>query len=244
MATSRMIDLCMNMFVATWSKKPEWKDTLFPVWEHSLKTVKDKHLYDATMRVVSKTWQYPPVIGELLKEIEVVIKELGGTGITLKEFEFCEQCIQREGVVEVSAHFLVHETGKTKVHNTITRCTCHGASQKYTQMKSCEDLYQRMQHDARITVKAWYQTSGATPYLPMQQREPVQYAKLQAWLQTPEAQQADNPYMKFVHNAQRGQIHVPPEHKLSPVRSHYEVDNRTTTDYTYETDIDPDDCIY
>lgn len=232
MATDRMIEHALDMFAATFNKKDPWQSTVQPIWTHGLKQVKDKHLWDAMMRLCQKKHKYVPTLGHVIEEVQEVIRELGGTGTTLKEYKFCENCISRDGVVEISAHFIIHETGKTKIHNAITRCTCEGGSDKFPQMKSCEELYKRMEHDGRITLKAWYQTDAGYPYLPMQVREPHNYQKMLQYQSEAIEEGLPNPYMEYAQFAIKmsGGVYVPKDVELPKPVTH--VDKPTSTHYT------------
>ena len=75
---------------------------MYPVWDAGLERVKDKHLYKAILNVCMKKHQYPPTLGHVLEEVKDVIRELGGTGMELKEYKFCDDCVQREGIREIS----------------------------------------------------------------------------------------------------------------------------------------------
>jgi hypothetical protein len=241
MATERMVNMAMDMYMASYGKKDDWKSIMFPAWEKALERVKDKHLYEAIMTLIQKVHEYPPQLGHLLQEVEYIVKALGGTGLQLKEYKYCDHCLQREGVIEVSCHFLILESKQKKTYNTITRCTCDGAEQKYTQMKSVEELYHTMASDGRITVLAWHNTNSRQPFLTMQQREPHNYQKMLRHHAEQKAAGKPNPFMPVLERIMNGGTHVPnnpmpmpnprPQENSQPV-----VDNRTTTHYTEPMD--------
>ena len=243
MATQRGIDMAMDMFMATFNKKPDWKDNIQPVWSNALDKVKDKVLWDSMMRVCTKKWQYPPTLGHVIETVEAVIKELGGTGLVLREYKYCESCIERDGVVEVACHFLVAETKKMKTYTGITRCGCAEAKSKYPVMESVAELYSRMDSDARMTIIRWHHTDGAQPFLTMQQRHPNAFLEwMTKEIQLKKAQGIPNPYEQMVGLIVKG--HVPNDIKHINRFPTKVVAKPTTTHYNKDTDIDPDDCIY
>jgi len=247
MATDRMIEAMLSMFGATFNKNAEWQAQIFPIWKHGLEQTKDIHLHKAIMSVCSKKWKYPPTLGHVIEEINDVVRVLGGT-VEERQYKFCDNCISRAGVVEVSAHFLIHESNKGKIHNTITRCTCKGAEDKYPKMKTCEELYKRMEHDGRITLKAWYQTDTTHPYLPMQVREPHNYQKMLQYQSEAIEEGLPNPYMEYAQFAIKmsGGVYVPDNVELPKPVVH--VDKPTSTHYTdnnqWTPSDDPDNCPF
>ena len=242
MANPHMLNIALDMFAATFNKKDEWKAQVYPVWDAGLERVKDIHLHKAVLNVCMKKHQYPPTLGHVLEEVKEVIRELGGTGMELKEYKFCDDCLQREGIREISAHFLVGATGQLKIHNCVARCTCHGASSKYPQMGDWNSLYVKMQHDARITLKVWHMTDGRQPILRMQQREPHNYERMKRVQQERAHQGLANPYMEIAKTMIDGR-YVPTD--TNPVPMPRTIDKPTTTHYnTFHAETDPDDCIW
>ena len=244
MATQRGIDMAMDMFMATFNKKPEWKDSIAPVWTHSLDKVKDKVLWDSMMRVCTRKWKYPPTLGHVIEEIEAVIKEMGGSGLVLNDYKFCENCIEREGIIEVAYQYLVRETGKLKAYKGIARCTCTGAKSKFPVMQCVEELYTTTHLDGSMTIVAWHQSNGCTPFLSMRQREPHNHTKMLQHMAEKKAEGIPNPYEKYVELITQG-IHVPPDAKRVmrfPTKPVQPVAQPTTTHYNNNTD--PDDCIW
>ena len=244
MANPHMLNIALDMFAATFNKKDEWKAQVYPVWDAGLERVKDIHLHKAVLNVCMKKHQYPPTLGHVLEEVKEVIRELGGTGMELKEYKFCDDCLQREGIREISAHFWVGATGKMRIHNCVARCTCNGASLKYPQMGTWEALHTKMMHDARITLKVWHMTDGRQPILRMQQREPHNYERMKRVQQERAHQGLANPYMEIAKTMIDGR-YVPTD--INPAPMPKTLDNPTTEHYNTfhaETDIDPDDCIW
>ena len=244
MANKHMLDIVLDMFAATFNKKDEWKTQVYPVWDAGLERVKDIHLHKAVLNVCMKKHQYPPTLGHVLEEVKEVIRELGGTGMELKEYKFCDDCVQREGIREVSAHFWGGATGKMKIHNCVARCTCHGASLKYPQMGTWKALHTKMMHDARITLKHWHMSDGRQPILRMQQREPHNYERMKRVQQERAHQGLPNPYMEIAKTMIDGR-YVPSDTNPMPMPKTF--DKPQTEHYNTfhaETDIDPDDCIW
>lgn len=242
MANPHMINIALDMFAATFNKKDEWKQQSYPVWEHGLEKVKDVHLHKAILNICMKKHQYPPTLGHLMEEVKDVIRELGGTGVSIKEYHFCDDCLQREGIREVSAHFLVIKDKQHKIHNCVTRCTCQGASDKYPVMGTFKDLQTRMMNDARITLLEWHMTDGAQPVLRMQQRQPHHYARMKRVQAEREKQGIVNPWAELAQRMVDGR-YVPDQENIAPMSK--PVDTPQTKHYNHtHTNIDPDDCIY
>lgn len=244
MANAHMVNIALDMFAATFNKKEEWKAQVFPVWDHGLERVKDVHLHSAIMRVCMKKHQYPPTLGHVLEEVKDVIRELGGTGMEMKEYKFCDDCVQREGIREISAHFIVLKDKRFKVHRCVARCTCDGATSKYPQMGDWNSLYVKMQHDARITLKVWHMTDGKLPVLTMKQREPHHYERMLRVQKERALEGKPNPYMEVAKTMIDGR-YVPSD--VNPMPMPVTIDKPTTIHYNTfhaETDIDPDDCIW
>lgn len=244
MANKHMLDIALDMFAATFNKKDEWKAQVYPVWDAGLERVKDVHLHKAILNVCMKKHQYPPTLGHVLEEVREVIRELGGTGMELKEYKFCDDCLQREGIREISAHFWVGATGKMKIHNCVARCTCNGASLKYPQMGTWRALYDKMMHDARITLKVWHMSDGRQPILTMQQREPHNYERMKRVQAERALVGLPNPYMEIAKTMIDGR-YVPTD--VNPMPMPKTLDKPPTEHYNTfhtETDIDPDDCIW
>ncbi len=241
MANKHMLDIALDMFAATFNKKDEWKSQVHPVWDAGLERVKDVHLHKAILNVCMKKHQYPPTLGQVLEEVKEVIRELGGTGMELKEYKFCDDCLQREGIREISAHFIILADKRFKVHRCVARCTCDGAASKYPHMGTWDALQTKMMHDARITVKAWHMTDGRMPILSMQQREPQNYERMKRVQQKRAHEGLANPYMEIAKTMIDGRF-VPGD--TNPVPMQRTVDKPQTNHYTNNTDTKPDDCIW
>jgi hypothetical protein len=202
MADPDMINRVMNSIAATFNKNHTWKTEVHSAWRMKLKRVKDSDLYDACNVLCSKHFEYPPqgLLGLLVKEVECVIKQRGGIGLSGSsgQYNFCENCIQRDGVVEVSASFLVLETQKVKHHNAIARCECEGSEAKYPRMGTWRDLQMTMQHDGRIQLYSFHSTNARQPNLPLSIRNPDQYKALQQQIAIDEQNGKKNPYLWVV----------------------------------------------
>ncbi len=241
MANPHMINIALDMFAATFNKKDEWKSASFSVWEHGLEKVKDVHLHKAILNVCMKKHQYPPTLGHVLEEVKDVIRELGGTGVSIKEYHFCDDCLQREGIREVSAHFIVIKEKKHKIHNCVARCTCEGASQKYPVMGTWEALQTRMMNDARITLTNWHMSDGRQPVLLMQQRQPQHYERMRRVQAEREKEGRINPWAKVAQDIIDGR-YVPDE---NPIPMTKPIDKPQRKHYNHShTNIGPDDCIF
>lgn len=244
MANKHMLDIALDMFAATFNKKEEWKAQVYPVWDAGLERVKDVHLHSAIIRVCTQKHQYPPTLGHVLEEVKEVIRELGGTGMELKEYKFCDDCVQREGIREISAHFLILADNRFKIHNCVARCTCDGASMKYPQMGDWNSLYVKMQHDARITLKTWHISDAKVPILFMKQREPHNYERMLRVQKERAHNGRKNTFAEIAKTMIDGR-YVPADVNPKPMPK--TIDKPTTIHYTSfhaETDIDPDDCIW
>jgi hypothetical protein len=244
MANKHMLDIALDMFAATFNKKDEWKAQVLPVWDAGLERVKDVHLHKAILNVCMKKHKYPPTLGHVLEEVKEVIRELGGTGMELKEYKFCDDCVQREGIREISAHFIILADKRFKIHNCVARCTCDGASMKYPQMGDWNSLYVKMQHDARITLKTWHMSDGKVPILFMKQREPHHYARMLR-VQKERAHDGRKNIFADIAKTMIDGRYVPSD--TNPMPMPKTIDKPTTTHYNTfhaETDIDPDDCIW
>ena len=243
MATARMVEAALQMFGATFNKNSEWQAQVFPIWEHGLQTVKDVHLHKAIMNVCMKKHQYPPTLGHVLEEVGDVVRVLGGSATTI-EYKFCEDCIQRDGVREVSAHFMIHKGNKGKIHNCITRCTCEGAELKYPKMGDWYSLQTKMMNDGRITLKNFIVSDAACPILTMQQRAPHHYARMLRVQKERAAEGKPNPYMAVAQSMIDGRF-VPEETKYRHKPTQTFVDKPKTINYsTPHGRIDPDDCPF
>ncbi len=243
MATDRMIEVVLTMFGATFNKNAEWQAQIFPIWKHGLEQVKDIHLHKAIMSVCSKKWKYPPTLGHVIEEINDVVRVLGGT-VETQSYKFCDACVLREGVREVSAHFLVLATQKHRIYNVVTRCTCEGASMKYPKMGDWNSLEVKMNRDARITVTNFIVSDARQPILTMKQRAPHHYERMKRVQKERALEGKPNPYMEVAKTMIDGRF-VPEEtqYRHKPTQT---FDTPPTKQYTTttQTDIDPDDCIW
>lgn len=202
MADPNAINRVLNICASTFNKNNTWKQDVHWSWMKGLERVKDADLLDACHVLCAKTFEYPPqgLLGMLIKEIECVIKQRGGVGLSGSSgrYNFCENCIQRDGVVEVSAWFLVLETQKRKHHSAIARCECEGSIAKYPRMGTWRDLQMTMQHDGRIQLYSFHTTSARQPHLPLSIRNPDKYKWLQQQIAKDEQSGKQNPYLWVV----------------------------------------------
>lgn len=202
MANHDMINRVLNSCAATFNKNHTWKTEVHSAWSMKLQRVKDSDLYEACNVLCSQHFEYPPqgLLGLLVKEVECVIKQRGGLGLSGSSgrYNFCANCVQRDGVVEVSAWFLVLETQKVKHHNAIARCECEGSEAKYPRMGTWSDLETTMRHDGRIQVYSFHSTNARQPNLPLSIRNPDKYKALQQQIAIDEQNGKRNPYLWVV----------------------------------------------
>tara|TARA_R110002020_G_scaffold186505_2_gene384535 strand:+ start:1975 stop:2706 length:732 start_codon:yes stop_codon:yes gene_type:complete len=243
MANKHMLDIALDMFAATFNKKEEWKAQVYPVWDAGMERVKDVHLHKAILNICMKKHKYPPTLGHVVEEVQDVIRELGGTGMELKEYRFCEHCVLREGIREVSAHFLILASKERRVHTCVCRCDCDGAEQKYPQMGLWSDLQSKMQHDARITLMEWHMSDSWSSVLTMEQREPHNYARMRRVQKEREREGRRNPYMEIAKTMIAGN-YVPDEPDLARRKPTQTFDNPTTEHYTNNEWTDRDNCPF
>lgn len=203
MANQTMVFQCLEMFGATFNKNKDWQGSVSRVWEASLEHVKDKDLWDATLSICKKNFEYPPTLGVLLEEVEVVVKARGGTGISGNQYNFCTFCEKRQGYVEVCAHMWVHEKKKMDYWTTMCRCDCDGASKRLPNAMVYSELYHRLYQSQKVDLIAWHTSSHKTPYLPMEVRNPERYQAMKERQAHNERIGKYNPFMTVVNEAQR-----------------------------------------
>jgi hypothetical protein len=198
MACETIVKQCMNAYAANFSKPQTWEYGAYPIWLRATHDVQDMDLWDATIAVCSRKWDFPPQLGDILAEVEKKIKLDGGEGLTRKTYEFCADCKMHEGIRYTVAHYTWVHSGQYVASERICGCSCQGSRDRYPNMMLYTKRVQLLENNKEIDYRGMYITSSSHHYLTLEQRDPKYYAIVQARKAEREAKGEKNPYQIHV----------------------------------------------
>ena len=229
MSSLKGIQIVMSTFAQHFSKGKDWQGVMERSWAAVLlkDELKDKTLIDAMDNLCCKFFEYPNSVNlsNYLQEVEALVKENGGTGLTGNTYHYCDDCEYQSGIVKVCSVYI--KNGEEYRKPTSCRCICEGATAKYPNMMSWSELEEQgqlMHRTGQIELLHFYRTSRDMPTMPESIRNPEFHAKVLERLEQEGNDKLFNPYLWAVKGVAKaagltlddngnvvGDVHVPPE---------------------------------
>jgi len=193
----------MQVFAAHFNKRQDWAGIMENSWTAVLNepTLTDIVLIEAMNNLTTKRFDYPNQVNlsNYLEEIECIVKDNGGTGLTGNVYKFCPDCEHSSGVIDTCTWYV--KDGQEKVRSYCCSCTCSGARAKYSKMLTWQELKQNAEQshmDGTIELVHFYHTSRSMKRLPYSITNPIHNAQVQARLEEDAKQGIPNPYLTAV----------------------------------------------
>ena len=210
MAKPSMITKCLDLFGTTFNKPAGWCGSMLPIWEITLKDVKDNELWDATMVVCGSYHQYPHQvsIGDITEQIKKQIRAKGGQGLVNNTYAYCDDCEHRQGIVDTVVHYIWIEgerTGQSVVSQRVCRCVCQGSKLHYASYMDYTERQDKLNADKRIHVTYWNVTSATHKHLTIDETNPT-YAERAEQMRTErlaDPKRQHNPYLQAVEKIRK-----------------------------------------
>jgi len=187
----------IEQFMMNFNKRQDYMRVMYPTWEAHLEKVKDKVIMNASQRLSASSEDYAK-LSHFLEHVEDIIREQGGTGLTMKNYEYCEDCQVNEGIRRTTFSYTVIETQKAVTQTRVTRCTCKGSCDKYPNMMPWNTLQDKIQNDARIQLHGHWVTDYRNSTMPKSITDPEGYAKKQMQIRIDEENGNPNPFLEKV----------------------------------------------
>jgi len=188
----------IEQFMMNFNKRQDYMRVMYPTWESHLEMVKDQVIMEASKRLCRSSEQYAK-LSHFLDHVEDIIREQGGTGLTIKNYQYCEDCQVNDGIRYTTFAYVLLETQETITRNRVTRCTCKGSCDHYPNMMAWNVLLDKLTNDARIQLLGHWVTDYRYPRLPRSITDPDGYDALQKHLQEERDSGRVNHYLQYIH---------------------------------------------
>jgi len=167
MASKGMICDSLEEFAYNFNKGREYLNVMEGRWLAAFQNTPDECLTKGLQDVLTRHHQYPPSLGHVVEAVQKQVADLlgrVGSGITVKSYNFCQNCAARQGIIETAAHYI--RDNKYVVSCKANLCGCPGSKEfNGTSLRLWNKRRELLYSDDRIEMKAFYYTDEHHPYL-------------------------------------------------------------------------------
>ena len=176
MATRAMVLDCLEEFSVNFNRGRNYQDIMEARWISAFKDTPDDCLLRVVQKILETPFQFPPTLGDVVgaatKQVADLLGKVG-SGKSVRSYNFCQECEERQGVVSTAAHYIWigdrdddHQRGEYRVSVSDTLCGCEGSIEyRGRGMRPWSMRRKLFQDDTRVQLQSFHATCFEMPYL-------------------------------------------------------------------------------
>jgi hypothetical protein len=180
MASPSTVSRVLNDFSTNFNKGRDYQQQMYGRWMTAFTNTPDLALEKGVQKVCEGLHQYPPTLGHVVDSVKKCVTDLSGEyqiGVGKKKYNFCPECVDREGIVSTAAHYIWQVNDGTKKQGKYywsikdCVCGCEASLECHSKLRVWSERQRLLRKDKRLALITyngqegfWY-TTRTNPYL-------------------------------------------------------------------------------